>query len=162
MPKSRFFWFVNGALFATLVFSATNCLSYFFRSQNLGMLIGAIGSEEAIGFPFQIWSSLDVYPGLPLATRAVLLNAACGLTEAVVAGVICASSKNFLNRFLIAMEASENSGEPIKLQFSVRGMLTITAVAAVVAALIRQTFGARPELLLAVYLLGPASWYCSR
>ena len=153
--KSRLFWFFNGVVFALLGIAAINCLSYFFRSSNAGLIRGLERGEEAIGFPLQIWSSHQVYQGIPLASKAVMVNTGVAVVVALVAGIVFARSRHFLNRFLTVMIDREENAGSAKLQFSIRGMLLITTVAAVVATLVRQSLGARPELLFVVYLLGP-------
>lgn len=157
MPKSRLFWFFNAVVFTALVFAALNSLSYFFRSEDWGYWLSAPGSrhDEAIGFPFQIWSSSSVYPGLPLDARGVTLNALIVSVVAIIAGLVSVASAKFLNQFLLAMAENEKQEQAAKLQFSLKGMLIVTVIAGVVATLIRQSFGPRPELLLAVYFLGP-------
>lgn len=158
IQKSLLFWFANAAVFTVLVFAALNSLSYFFRSEDWGYWLAAPGlrRDEAIGFPLQIWSSTTIYQGLPLDSRGVMLNALSVSVVAVIAGLVSVNSVKFLNQFLSAMAESEKPMEAAKLQFSLKEMLAVTVVAAVVATLVRQSFGPRPELLLAVYFLGPA------
>ena len=159
MQKSRLFWFTNAVVFTVLVFAALNSISYFVRSQDWGYWLTSpreVAGREAIGFPVQIWSSSKVYPGFPLDVHGAIANAVVLLVASIVAGLVSLASVGFLNRFFVALTEKELQSEKGKLQFSLKGILVVTAVAAVVATLVRQSFGPRPELLLAVYLAGPA------
>ena len=157
MPRSRLFWFVNAMGLVVLLFAAANALSYFVRSDNWGIGLASPTSQggEAIGFPALLWSSTQSYPGFPLEWRGALVNSVSAAGMALLAGLYCARASDFLNQFLLSTLAAEQQPDGQKLQFSLKGMLVLTGVAAIVAALVRQSFGPRPELLLAIYFLGP-------
>lgn len=155
MPKSRLSWFANGMGMAVLLFAAINSLSYFWRTPDWWFGLTSTGGQQAVGFPLRIWSRAQSYPGLPLDPRGTLVNAIVGLTFAFAVGFACAASTKVLNRFLSAMLEGEQQGQGVSWQFSLKGMLVVTAIAAVVATLIRLSFGPRPGLLVAIYFLGP-------
>ena len=162
--KSRWSWFLVGVVFGILIFAGLNAVSYAWRSAGWGRLIGiyptGAGGNESLGFPFEIWSAGKTYrrgiAGTFVDQNAFAINSLIGLLLGCLLGIVCWRSADWLNRFLDSEIARETvARSEIKLQFSLKGLLVVTAIAAILAAVARQAFGPRPELLGAIYLSGP-------
>ncbi len=157
MKRSRTVWFANGLMAGFLVVAALNSVSYFVRSGGWSRLLNASPTDEgqALGFPFEIWRSGETYGGAFADYRAIALNTLTALLFGSFLGSIAIARIDWLNRLLDDMIASESKSASRGFQFSLRGMLLMTTVAAVIAGSARASIVARPELLAGIYLLGP-------
>ena len=98
-------WFLRGFFAGALFCAALNALSYFFRSDGWGNLLGTTPQHrEALGFPLQIWESGNSYGGYFADYRAVLLNAAFGAAIGTVCGLIALRRRERLNRLVQEFE----------------------------------------------------------
>ena len=155
--RRRLAWLLNGMV-AGLLFAATlNSLSYFFRSGGWGNLFKPRQTPQALGFPWEVWRyGVSYENGAMVDSRAMLGNLAVGLIVGVAFGLLAIWNRDWLNRFsqnMIDEDAKKISNT--KMQFSLRGMLVVTGIVAVVAGVLRAALGARPEVLLCIYLFGP-------
>jgi hypothetical protein len=158
----------RGAFLATLlVFAALNAASYFVRCGG-DALLGRGHGVGRIGFPWLVWQD-GGEPNLGFASLALgsdgvfdygalALNAALGLAAGLFVGLLatlvfkpkppgepCAGKK---------LAQTDAGGPP---QFSLRSLLTATAVVSVALAFQRAaTPEARTFALAALYLLGPS------
>ena len=140
-----------------LAWATLNALSYFVRSDGWGNLLGSQpDAAEAIGFPWIIWaegpglSSSRVDP-IMLAADAVL-----GIACSILAGLVALKCKRITIWFSpIPCPPATVPTSPRNLQFSLRALLMVAVVEALVFGVIRASVEARPVLLLLVYLLGP-------
>ena len=156
-PASK--WFVRGFAVAILLVGAINAMSYFVRSDGPGNLVGTHSERrEAVGFPWELWERGNAYNGFYVDYAAVGANVFSGVLLGAVCGLVAAGFTGLLNRIGERLEAEMQQGQrraSVPLQFSLRGLLATTAVAAVIAAIWRSSLSARPEVLAAIYLLGP-------
>ena len=149
-------WFLRGLLVGFLLTAAFNALSFFVRSGGWGNLLGGYPPRhEAIGFPFVMWQLGDSYGGFFVDFRSLAGNALFGVAVGAVCGVVTLTQVRWLNRMVAEMASQSSSGKHHNFQFSLRGLLLSTVLAAVVAAMAR-TLVARPETLAAIYVFGPA------
>lgn len=148
-------WFLRGTAVGMLLMATANAISYFIRSSDWSSLVGRPQSfGESIGFPFVVWEAGNTYGGMFADYRMMVVNIAVAALAGSILGVVAARKTEFLNGLIHDMqqEASKHAHQPI--QFSLLGLLVATTIAAVVAMLARQ-FAARPETLIAIYVLGP-------
>ena len=148
-------WYLRGTAVGLLLMGSANALSYFFRSSDWGSLVGERGRlRESVGFPFEVWEAGNTYGGLFADYRMLGWNVVVALLVGSALGIWAAWKTDSLNRMLenMKLESGERTHQPI--QFSLRGLMVATLIAAVVATLARQ-FAARPETLVAIYALGP-------
>ena len=69
-------WFVRGFLVGILITGSLTAVSYFFRSERGGNLLGTTPDHyEALGFPCTLWETGNTYGGLFVDLRALLVNA---------------------------------------------------------------------------------------
>lgn len=149
-------WFVNGIVIGVLLVSTLNSLSYFFRSSNWSGLVGQNTQDQALGFPMEIWSYGQNYGTALYDQAAMAWNIAAAFGFGLVLGLISIANARWLTNFSDAMIEAESKQQAEKsMQFSIRGMFLLTGVSAIVAALVRSSIGARPELLWTIYILGP-------
>lgn len=156
VPASPIRWSGRAFVVALLVVGGANAVSYFFRSEGLGNLLGNHPERrQAIGFPLEIWEHGNAYQGFYVDYGALLGNLAAASFLGLVFGVIAYRITPYLNeierRVIEEMEGRERE----HFQFSMRGLIGATVVAALLAALWRNSSSARPEVLGAIYLLGP-------
>ena len=148
-------WFLRGFLVGALFCAALNALSYFFRSDGWGNLLGTTPQHrEALGFPWQIWEHGNNYGGYFADYRAVAWDAAFGAAIGMVCGLIALRRRERLNRLVEEFDRTPTT-PPGNFQFSLRGLMLATALVALLAAIGRHDSAARPEVLGAIYLLGP-------
>jgi hypothetical protein len=139
-----------------LVMGAVNAVSYFFRSSSWGSLVGKPSAmRESLGFPFKVWEAGNTFGGWFADYRMLALNALVATALGACLGWWASKQTKRLNRWLEVMLAEMEPSQHRPLQFSLRGLLIATLVAAVVAMLAKH-FAARPETLLAIYAIGPA------
>ena len=148
-------WFLRGTAVGMLLMAAVNAISYFFRSADWSSLVGQPKSlQESVGFPFVVWEAGNTYGGMfvdyPMLGVNILIAAAVGS----IIGSVAARNTEFLNRLIQAMHEGTAKHKHQPIQFSLKGLMIATTIAAVVAMLARQ-FAARPETLIAIYSLGP-------
>lgn len=150
-------WFARGCTVGVLIIGAANALSYFFRSDGLGNLLGLHPNRiEAIGFPLEIWERGNDYNGYFVDYQSVIANMLAGVVFSSMLGLWAARSIAWLNHMAQRFEMEfENAEENIPFQFSLRGLLGATALVAVIAGLWQASAAARPELLGSILLLGP-------
>ena len=161
-------WFLSGVLWTVLFFAALNALSYFYRSDSLGDLFGARpGNDEAIGFPFEIWREAGFSRSDLPDSHAMYQNALVGLAASLPGGLLWLflfnnRKTNSIIRLSIRKHRKKMS-QQIRLQFSLRSLLLLTTVVAVVTAGAKGSEPLRRVLLGGIYLGGPwitvfASW----
>jgi hypothetical protein len=138
-----------------LVMAAINAVSYFFRSASWGSLIGRpIPYRESLGFPFTVWEAGNAYGGWYADYGMLTLNTLIALGVGSVLGLWAALQTPKLNRQIEAILSRIEPREHRPIQFSLRGLLVATGIAALIATLVRH-WAAREETLIAIYALGP-------
>jgi len=165
-------WFLSGSLWTVLLFAAINALSYFYRSDFLGDLFGARpGNDEAIGFPFLIWSEAGFSRSALPDSQALVQNVLLGLAVSLPGGLLWLFLfNNRLTNSIIRLSIRkhyEKLSQQIRLQFSLRSLLLLTTVVAVVMAGAKGSVPLRRILLGVIYLGGPwiivfVSWQSRR
>jgi hypothetical protein len=145
---------------ALIAWAAVNAASFFFRSRGWGNLLGTQpGSFEAIGFPWIVWEQGRTYGGHFCHVPALAANTGVGLAIGLVAGLVAVpfggKSAKQAPRAPRIVEAGSLPGLG-QLQYSLRTLLVVTAIVAVVLAIAQAAVASRPGLLAVVYLLGPA------
>jgi len=150
-------WFVRGAMVGVLISGSLNAVSYFFRSEGGGNLMGTTPNHrEALGFPFELWENGNTYGGLFVDLGGVAANAVFTIVIAVAGGWITLAYRDRLNRLVEELEQSVDARSGTGgVQFSVRGLLLATGIAALLAAGARYALSGRAEVLGFIYLLGP-------
>lgn len=150
---SSVIWMMRGFLLGLLFLGAMNALSFFFRSKGWGSLLGHRDpDDEAIGFPFLVWQEAGGYGSHMLRWPAFAMDIGAGIVFGLVLGAIAIWFKPALNQMMHRFRNKPR--EEVKLQFSVRGLLITTVLAALAAAGVRS-FAARVEVLAAIYAVGP-------
>ncbi len=151
-------WFVRGFLVGVLITGALNAASYFARSDRGGNLVGtAPDHREALGFPCELWESGNTYGGYYVDFWGLLVNALFLVAVGTVCGLIMFYFRDRLTELALEFEevtARETQGRGT-LRVSLRGVLVMTGLAAMVAAGARYALAGRPEVLGLIYLLGP-------
>ena len=151
---SSFKWFARGLLVGVLVLGSLNALSFFFRSQGWGSLLGDRNPrDEAIGFPLLIWQEASGYGSHTLKLWAFGFDILFGLLIGSAIGMLAVLNKARLNQISRRFQAQSNK-QHLKMQFSMRGLM-ICAVLAATASAIARVFTPRVEILAAIYALGP-------
>lgn len=149
-------WFVRGFLVGILITASLTAVSYFFRSEGLGNLVGtAPRHREALGFPVELWESGNAYGGYFVDYSALLVDAAFAMAAGMVCGLVTLRYRVRLNRMVEEMEQAATRPARRGLQFSMRALLLATGLAAVVAAGARYAIAGRAEVLGIIYMLGP-------
>lgn len=149
-------WFIRGTAVGMLLMASVNAISYFFRSGDWSSLVGRPQSlDESVGFPFKVWEAGNTYEGMyadyPMMGMNILVAAAVGS----ILGWLTARKTDFLNGLIQDMQEGWTPHRHQSVQFSLRGLMVATLIAAVVATFARH-YAARPETLIAIYTLGPA------
>jgi len=163
-------WFLRGLAAGGLIVASLNAASYFVRSSTWGSLVGARQSpEESIGFPWKIWEGGNAYGGMFVDYPRLLLNVLFATVVGSFVGWMLARRHRSLNAILVEGlmpaggwgagdggedEPGRDAAAPI--QFSIMGLMIATTIAAVVS-MLASRFAARPETLVAIFLLGPLS-----
>lgn len=148
-------WFVRGLGLGILLCGALNAVSYFARSDDWGNLLGQIpASAEALGFPVLMWEQGLTYGGYFIDLPALALNMVFAVVVGLGCGTIAVRQRGRLNRLVDEFEESV-TGPPNKFHFTTRDLLVVMTFAAVLAASARLFLNGRPEVLGAIYLLGP-------
>ncbi|MCO8124030.1 hypothetical protein NHH03_19960 [Stieleria sp. TO1_6] len=146
-------WMVRGLLLGVLIIGTANALSFFFRSQGWGGLLGKLDPhDEAIGFPLTIWRESGGYGAHHLNVLPFIVCLALAVVLGSIAGVIAIANRHTLNQIMTRLVSQ--SHHDLKIQFSLRGLLIATVLAALAAAIVK-TLTPRVELLAGIYALGP-------
>lgn len=154
-PKT--FWFVRGMVVGLLLIGTANAVSYFFRSEGWGSLLGnRQAGREAIGFPLEVWRAGAAYGGLFVARVPMLVNVLTALLVGAICGGLMVVNHRWLEQMLNDFEARERQTSKHNFQFTLQGLLVVTVLSAV-AAMAVKTFASRPESLLFIYVLGPTA-----
>ncbi len=149
-------WFVRGAFIGVLISGSLNAASYFFRSDRGGNLIGMTPRHrESLGFPCELWESGNAYGGLFVDIWGLAANAMFTAVIAVALGLVTLAYRTRLNRLVEELEESVAVRSRGSVQFSMRGLLLATALAAMMATAARYALAGRAEVLGFIYLLGP-------
>jgi hypothetical protein len=147
-------WMIRGITLAVLLVGSANALSFFVRSRGWGSLLGnREPSDEAIGFPMTVWEEAGGYGSHALKVVPFLVDISVALLLGVVIGLIAISQKSTLNRIMDRFRRQSKQHQ-VRLQFSLRGLL-ITTVLAALAAAVARSFTPRIEVLAFIYALGP-------
>ncbi len=150
-------WFFRGFLAGILLMGSLNAISFFVRTGGWGSLLEGFGAgKEAIGFPFELWSSGNNYGGLLVNLTGLLLNTSMTIAISSVLGLVTLTQIGWLNRMVADIESRAEESSERKFQFSLRGLLLATVFVAMLAAMARP-FSARSEFLAGIYLFGPAA-----
>ena len=153
LEDSAWSWMFRGMILGVMLIGSANALSFFYRSQGWGSLLGSRKSyDEAIGFPFAIWEEGSGYASHTMQTSAFVIMLLTTLVVGGIAGGAAVLNRRTLNRIMNRM-ASQGTHDT-RLQFSLSGLMIATVLAAVAAAIAR-TFTPRVEVLGAIYALGP-------
>ncbi len=153
---SRLRWFLRGTAVGMLLMAAVNALSYFVRSADWSSLVGRPKStQESVGFPFQVWEAGNTYGGMFADYPMLGMNILIAFAFGSIIGSVAARKTPLLNRIIHQMQAEATRHKHQPIQFSLRGLMIATTIAAV-AAMLARNFAARPETLIAIYALGPA------
>lgn len=140
-----------------LVAAAINALSYFYWSGGWQSLTRPNSIPQAIGFPKEMWRFGVSHNGAMIDWSAFIINN----LVAVAIGLLFAGcflwKRKWLSQFADAMIAEDQVKNSNRWQFSLSGMLVMTAFFASVAGLARWALGAGTEMLLAIYLFGPTA-----
>ena len=139
-----------------MLVAAANALSYFFRTPSIAGLIGpGQNVTEAMGFPFEIWRENRAgYSALYVDYLQVGLNLLVGLGVGAIFGGIGLLLQSHFNRWVAEFEAKNSDLKGLSFQFSVKSLLMVTTVAALLIAAL-TTWNGTPQILLAIYFLGP-------
>lgn len=151
-------WFVRGLAGGVMLIAAGNALSYFFRTASISDLIGGHrGVTESIGFPFEIWRENSVDHGsLFIDYWMTGLNLLTGVLLGALFGMIAVKLRQHFNRWVEEFERKNSVNRSLNFQFSVKSMLLMTTIAALFIAALTRWKGT-PEVLIAIYFLGPIS-----
>ncbi len=146
-------------LLILLLWAAANALSYFFRSDEWGNLLGlSPQSGQAIGVPWVIWSesgSSGFYSRLALLGNATVALLTAAMAHMLVAKFLRHRQDDMLAPGNACLEMTESSPGRA-LQFRIRTLLALFVVEAIILGGVRSLGDARPALLAAIYLLGPS------
>ncbi|MDP6445666.1 MAG: hypothetical protein QGG36_13405 [Pirellulaceae bacterium] len=164
MTASARTWFVRGFCVGLLILGAVNAASYFFHSADGGNLLKlSMNRREALGFPQVLWEQGNTYGGYYADYGAMFWNGLTGAAIGTALGLAAMRFSHRLNDLVREFEGSEEepAGRENSFQYSLRGILAATAVAAVLAGVARYATLAElsvpPEILGGLYALGP--WF---
>jgi hypothetical protein len=147
-------WLIRGWMAGVLVLGSANALSFFFRSRGWGSLLGDREfGDEAIGFPMIIWQEGNGYGSHVLKVTPFVVDIAAAILLGTLVGLATVSQRRTLNK-MMARFRRQSAGGGMRLQFSLRGLLVTTVLAAIAAGAAR-VFTPRVEVLAAIYALGP-------
>ncbi len=138
-----------------MVVAAANALSYFFRTAGIADLISSDQNVvESMGFPFEIWREGRLYGSIHIDYYMVGLNMLVGIALGSIFGCVGLMLRHHFNRWVKEFEAIESSQNSIGFQFSVKSLLLVTTVAAMLISALTSWNGT-PEVLMGIYFLGP-------
>jgi extracellular factor (EF) 3-hydroxypalmitic acid methyl ester biosynthesis protein len=149
-------WFVRGLLVGILISAALNAVSFFFRSERGGNLLGTAPDHyEALGFPWTLWEIGNSYGGLFIDLPALLVNAVFAVSAGVGCGLLALRFRSRLNELVERLEQVVAAPRRGRFQFTLRGLLTLSSLAAVAAAGAHYALAGNPAVLGIIYGLGP-------
>ncbi|NLF72959.1 MAG: hypothetical protein GX575_28315 [Candidatus Anammoximicrobium sp.] len=149
-------WFVRGFMVGILITGSLTAVSYFFRSERGGNLLGTTPDHyEALGFPCVLWESGNMYGGMFVDLRSLLANGAFGTVVGAVCGLATLAFRGRLNELVERFEQTVGAGGHGRLQFSVRGLLALSSLAALAAAGAHYALAGHRAVLGIIYGLGP-------
>jgi hypothetical protein len=149
-------WFIRGFAVGILIAASLNAVSYFFRSEWGGNLVGTRPTHyESLGFPWQLWESGNTYGGLFIDPLGLLANGAVAIVLGSVGGLAALRYRSIFNRLVEEWERVVAEQQRRSVQFSLRSLLAAMGLAALLAAGTRYALAGRAEVLGAIYLLGP-------
>ena len=105
-----------------------------------------------MGFPFEIWSERN--RGLYVDYAMVGLNFLVGIGLGSIFGIVGVLLRHRFNQWVEQFEAQAANQTSASFQFSVKSLLLVTTVAAMLIAALTNWNGT-PEVLLGIYFLGP-------
>ena len=153
---SSFHWFGRGLIGGVLLVAAANAASYFFRTPGIADLLGPDQNlVEALGFPFEIWQEDKIYFGrMFIDYSMVAFNLLVGLALGAVFGVVALSLKPLFNNWVAEFETDQPAKRGIQYKFSIKSMMIMTSVVAMLVAAL-TTWNGTKQVLIAIYFLGP-------
>lgn len=147
-------WILRGLVVGVLLLGSANAISFFFRSSGWGSLLGNRDpSDEAIGFPLTIWEESAAYGSHTLQWLPFVVNIASAIVAGLAIGILLSWHRQALNPIMNRLRI-EGEGRPLRMQFSLRGLMITTLLAALLAGAARS-LTPRVEVLAAIYALGP-------
>ena len=149
-------WFGRGLLGGVMFVAAANAISYFFRTPGIADLIGPDQNVvEAMGFPYEIWREDKIYAGSLFVDYPKMgLNLLVGIGLGSIFGLVGILLRHRFNRWVEELETKEATHKKIGFQFSVKSLLLVTTVAAMLVAALTSWNGT-PQVLMGIYFLGP-------
>lgn len=149
-------WFVRGFMVGILISGSLTAVSYFFRSERGGNLLGTTPNHyEALGFPCTLWETGNMYGGLFIDLRSLLVDASFGIAVGTICGWVTVRFRRRLNELVERLDQVVAVGRQGNLQFSLRGLLALTGLAATAAAGAHYALAGHPAVLGIIYALGP-------
>lgn len=139
-----------------MIVAAANALSYFFRTPGIADLVGPDQHlTEALGFPFEIWRENQIYFGSMFIDYAMVgLNLLVGAGLGTLFGLVALKLKPQFNRWVSDFESEQPAKRSLEYRFSIKSMLVLTSVAAILVAAL-TTWNGTKQVLIAIYFLGP-------
>lgn len=149
-------WFIRGFLVGILISGSLNAVSYFFRSEGGGNLLGTAPEHyEALGFPRTLWETGNMYGGRFIDLPGLLTNALFAAALGAVCGLLTQPFRRRLNELVERFEQAVIAPQRGTFQFSLRGLLTLCGLASVAAAGAHYALAGNPAVLGIIYALGP-------
>ena len=149
-------WFIRGFMVGILISGSLTAVSYFFRSERGGNLLGTAPNHyEALGFPCMLWETGNTYGGLFVDVPALLWNALFSAALGAGCGLATLRFRVRLNDLVERLERTVTARQQGKLQFSLKGLLVLCGLAAVMAAGAHYALAGNPAVLGIIYGLGP-------
>ncbi len=94
-------WFVRGFMVGILISGSLTAVSYFFRSERGGNLLGTTPEQyEALGFPCTLWETGNTYGGLFVDLRSLLVDVSFGIAVGTICGLVTLSVSRRLNELV--------------------------------------------------------------
>lgn len=149
-------WFVRGLMVGILISGALNAVSYFFRSERGGNLLGITPQHyEALGFPCTLWETGNTYGGLFVDLRALAVNALFAGVLAAGCGLATLRFQRPLTNLVERLEETVTVRQQGPVQVSLKGLLMLCGLASLVAAGAHYALAGQPAVLGIIYGLGP-------
>lgn len=149
-------WFVRGLMVGILISGSLTAVSYFFRSERGGNLLGTTPDHyEALGVPCTLWETGNTYGGLFVDLRGLLIDVSFGGAVGILCGLVTLRFRVPLNELVERLDQAVAVRQRSNVQFSLRGLLALTGVAASAAAGAHYALAGHPAVLGIIYWLGP-------